>query len=184
MTHASRPRFQLIGDSAASRMFRTTVALAAIVCCGSSLSWARSPAPPKSPAPRPETLKLTEDLAALRAELERAGERNHALATAVAEMREAIGRLQQRLGDLEAEGRQEWEAQHHALEQLRELREEVRGLYVESSGLKGDIAQLSDRHETLADEFKGFRLSAGILAALLLLLQLVAVALLLRGMKS
>lgn len=98
----------------------------------------------------------------------------------VSELQETVGRLAHRVGELEAEVRQLREQHHNAVEQLRELREEVRGLYVESSGLKGDLAQVADKIDGLTDNLANFRLSAGMIAALLVLLDIVAVALTLR----
>jgi hypothetical protein len=68
-----------------------------------------------------------------------------------------------------------------ALEQIKGMREEVRGLYVESSGLKGDIAQLGKQVEGLEGSLGSFRLSAGIVVAVVLLLQLLLAGLMLRG---
>lgn len=184
MAKRSWARFRLEGCRRTAGWLTMASVLAAFLSSAPSLSLARSPATAANPAARAENPKLLEELAAVRGELERASERDRALATALAEAREALGPLQQRLSDLEAEVRGAREGQHNAQEQLRDLREEVRGLYVESSGLKGDIAQLSDKLDTVADELAGFRLSAGILAALVLLLQGVAIALLLRGPRS
>ena len=61
------------------------------------------------------------------------------------------------------------------------MREEVRGLYVESSGLKGDIAQVSKDIQTVNENFGNFRYSVGALIAVVIVLQLIVVALALRG---
>jgi len=116
----------------------------------------------------------------MRAALEQSAERERALSAALSEAREAIARLQQKSTELEGDLRQARETQHNLLEQMRELREEVRGLYVESSGLKGDIAQLGDKLDGFIDELGSFRLSAGILVALVILLQIAALAFALR----
>ena len=61
------------------------------------------------------------------------------------------------------------------------MREEVRGLYVESSGLKGDIAQAGKQVEGLEQSLGSFRLSAGIVVAMVIVLQFVLVGLTFRG---
>lgn len=76
--------------------------------------------------------------------------------------------------------------QHHdllqsAMEQIKGMREEVRGLYVESSGLKGDIAQLSKQVEGVEASLGSFRLNSGILIAVVLVLQIFLAALMFRS---
>jgi methyl-accepting chemotaxis protein len=103
------------------------------------------------------------------------------LARVTGQLRQDLGAMQQSLADLQAELRQQREAAQAAHTHDREMREEVRGLYVESSGLKGDIAQVSTQVEALQQEVGNFRFSSGIIAALIIVLQLVVAGLALRG---
>jgi len=68
-----------------------------------------------------------------------------------------------------------------AVEQIKGMREEVRGLYVESSGIKGDIAQLGTKVEGLDQSLGSFRLSSGIVVAVIIVLQVALVGLMFRG---
>lgn len=70
---------------------------------------------------------------------------------------------------------------HETLEEVKGMREEVRGLYVESGGLKSDLAKMGEQVGVLGSSLDGFRLSAGIVVALVVVLQLVLVALGLRA---
>lgn len=153
---------------------------AALFC--SVIAEARPPAAATKTPPAPtQNAKLVEDVAALRAALAEEGERTRALSTTLAEVQDTVSRLAHRVGELEAEVRQLREQHHNLQEQVRELREEVRGLYVESSGLKGDIAQVADKIDGLTDSLANFRLSAGMIAALVILLEIIAAALILRS---
>lgn len=156
--------------------------LVAALSLTSTAEGRQPPAP--APAAQTQSAKLAEELSALRALVAQEAERNRALSNTLTELQDTLSRLVHRVGELETDVRQLREQQHNAQEQAREMREEVRGLYVESSGLKGDIAQVSDKIDGLTDNLGNFRLSAGMIAALLVLLDIVAVALILRRTSS
>jgi hypothetical protein len=103
------------------------------------------------------------------------------LAVDLSELRAQLKDVQDSIGNLRDDMQQERAAATGLLDQIKELREEVRGLYVESSGLKGDIAQLGKQVDGLDDSLGNFRLSAGIVVAVIIVLQVVLAGLLLRG---
>ena len=108
-------------------------------------------------------------------------EAQRSLAVSLSELRDQLTELQRSV----SEGRDEVRAHHEALqgavEPITGMREEVRGLYVESSGLKGDIAQLGKQVDGLEGSLASFRLSAGIVVAVVIVLQIVLVGLMFRG---
>lgn len=108
-------------------------------------------------------------------------EAQRALATSVAQLRDQLAELQRALNGERDEVRQNRDQLQAGLDQAKGMREEVRGLYVESSGLKGDIAQVGKQVEGLETSLGNFRLSAGIMVALIIVLQLVLVGLMFRG---
>jgi len=112
-------------------------------------------------------------------------EQEKALAASVAELRAQIAELQRMLGEGREETKQKQEATHGLLDatqiQVKEMREEVRGLYVETSGLKGDVAQAAQQINSLDQNLSSFRLSAGIVVAVVIVLQLVLVGLTFRN---
>ena len=131
-----------------------------------------SRADPKSKAPK--QAEVTEGMNALL-------EAQRSLAVSLSELREQLKDLQRSVGEGRDDVRTTHDAQQAALEQIKGMREEVRGLYVESSGLKGDIAQLGKQVEGLDGSLASFRLSAGIVVAVVIVLQIVLVGLMFRG---
>jgi hypothetical protein len=65
--------------------------------------------------------------------------------------------------------------------ELKAMREEVKGLYFESSTVKNDIYDVGQRIVALDQSLGAFRLSSGIVVAVVILLQVVLVGLALRG---
>jgi len=108
-------------------------------------------------------------------------EAHHTLAVDLSQLRDQLKEAQSAIADVQADLRQDRDTTVGMLEQIKGMREEVRGLYVESSGLKGDIAQLGKQVEGLDSSLGNFRLSAGIVVAVVIVLQVVLVGLLLRG---
>lgn len=108
-------------------------------------------------------------------------EAQRSLAVSLSELRDQLQELQRSVGEGRDEVRTHHDALQGAVEQIKGMREEVRGLYVESSGLKGDIAQLGKQVEGLEGSLASFRLSAGIVVAVVIVLQIVLVGLMFRG---
>ena len=138
-------------------------------------------AAPDPKAARAATAQLEQAVSAINA-IE--GE-HKALTASITELRSQVSDLQRALGDLREEIRQKQEAAHGAIDQtltqIKEMREEVRGLYVESSGIKGDVAQAVKQVDALDENLDSFRLSAGIIVAVVIVLQLVLMGLALRS---
>jgi len=103
------------------------------------------------------------------------------LAVDLSELREQLKDLQRAVGEMHDDIRQNADTLQGLSEQVKGMREEVRGLYVESSGLKGDIAQVGKQVEGLDGSLGSFRLSAGIVVAVVIVLQIVLVGLMFRG---
>jgi chromosome segregation ATPase len=108
-------------------------------------------------------------------------EAQRSLAADIAQLRDQLGDIGQRIGEVGDALQQSRDAAQADRDQLKEMREEVRGLYVESNGLKGDIAQVRGDLQTVNDSFSNFRFSSGALIAVLIVLEVIAVALTLRG---
>lgn len=108
-------------------------------------------------------------------------EAQRSLAVSLSELRDQLKDLQRDIGEGRDEVRTTHDSLQGAIEQIKGMREEVRGLYVESSGLKGDIAQLGKQVEGLDGSLASFRLSAGIVVAVVIVLQIVLVGLMFRG---
>ena len=95
----------------------------------------------------------------------------------VTRMTESLRELEQRLRemrDLVAEAEAGREADR---EELRAMREEVLGLYVEGSSTKEAVREVGDQVETLSASLERFRLAAGILVAVLVVIQTIGIAL-------
>lgn len=108
-------------------------------------------------------------------------EAQRSLAVSLSELRDQLKELQRSVSETRDEVRTNHDSLQGAIEQIKGMREEVRGLYVESSGLKGDIAQLGKQVEGLEGSLASFRLSAGIVVAVVIVLQIVLVGLMFRG---
>lgn len=134
---------------------------------------AGKPDPKAKPTPFPAA-ELIERLNALT-------EAQRRVASDLSDLREQLSTTQRSLSEGQNEVRQNREAEQTTLDQVKDMREEVRGLYVESSGIKGDIAQLGKQVEALDGSLGNFRLSSGLVVALVIVLQLILVGLMFRG---
>ncbi len=103
------------------------------------------------------------------------------LAVGLSELRDQLSELQRNLSEARDEIRQNHDTIQGQLDQIKGMREEVRGLYVESSGLKGDIAQVGKQVEDLEGSLGNFRLSSGIVVAVVIVLQVGLMGLMFRG---
>jgi septal ring factor EnvC (AmiA/AmiB activator) len=128
-----------------------------------------------SPVPRQETLEQ------LRQTLDQIVEAQRSLAGSLSELGDEITELQRGVGELREELRNHQDAAQGAWDQIKGMREEIRGLYVESSGVKSDVGQVGKQVETLDEHLGGFRLSSGVVVAVVIVLQVVVAGLLLRG---
>ena len=103
-------------------------------------------------------------------------------------LQEQVRELSERLLSLADEQRTEREAAGAQIETGKqtheELRELLRGLYVESSGIKADVAQAREDVQAVSNSMESFRLSSGILIAVVIVLQVILAALALRGGKG
>ena len=108
-------------------------------------------------------------------------EAQRSLAINLSQLRDQLTELQRSLSEAREEIRQHHEAVQGQFDQIKGMREEVRGLYVESSGLKGDIAQVGKQVEDLDGSLGNFRLSSGIVVAVVIVLQVVLMGLMFRG---
>jgi septal ring factor EnvC (AmiA/AmiB activator) len=133
------------------------------------------------PAARKREVKVAPKGPDVSQELGAVAEAQRSLAADISQLRDQLSAVQRGVGEGHDEVRQNRDQLQAALEQIKGMREEVRGLYVETSGLKGDIAQLGKQVEGLEGSLGSFRLSAGIVVAVVLLLQLLLAGLLLRG---
>jgi chromosome segregation ATPase len=133
---------------------------------------AMSSTPIRAAAPR--TSDVTKHLDAIE-------EAQRSLAADIGLLRDQLDDLKQGLDEVREQIRQGDDAAQGDRDQLKGMREEVRGLYVESSGLKGDIAEVGKEVQGVNENFGNFRYSAGALIAVVIVLQLVVVALGLRG---
>lgn len=153
-------------------------ALVVTVTAGSLVSSSLAvPAPDPKAAAKVKALNPVQVMSTLDA----ISETQHALATALSQLREQLSDLQGSVSQLRDELRQSQDTEQNSFEQLKGMREEVRGLYVESSGEKSDIAQVGKQVETLDQSLGGFRLSSGVVVAVVIVLQVVLVGLTLRG---
>lgn len=103
------------------------------------------------------------------------------LSVALAQLRDQLNELATSLGNNRDDIRQNHDAVQSVMEQVKGMREEVRGLYVESSSLKGDIAQVGKQVEGVEHSLGNFRLSSGIVVAVVIVLQVVLVGLMFRS---
>ena len=131
-------------------------------------------------APKPEP-KSTVNLSEVTQRLDALSEAQRQLAADLGQLRDQVKTLQGGVGDARDEVKQNRDEVQGALDQIKGMREEVRGLYVESSGLKGDIAQVGKQVDTLDGSLGNFRLSAGIVVAIIVVLQIVLIGLMFRG---
>jgi septal ring factor EnvC (AmiA/AmiB activator) len=149
------------------------LALAALVFAPSPAGAERAKARPQKEA-KAASAAVSQDLNALI-------EAQRSLAADISQLRDQLNAVQQNVGEGYDEVRQNRDVLQATLEQIKGMREEVRGLYVESSGLKSDIAQLGKQVEGLDRSLGNFRLSSGIVVAVVIVLQVVLVGLMFRG---
>ena len=101
------------------------------------------------------------------------------------QLADQLSQTQRAISELRDQTREKHEASQQVLDQVLDqvegMRKEVWGLYVESSGLKNDIAQTGKQVEGLDQDLGNFRLSAGIVVAIVIVLQFVLVGLAFRG---
>jgi len=140
-----------------------------------ALPAAGAPAAKAEPKPRPiSPAEMTQRLNAV-------AEAQRLLAVDLSQLRDQLNALQRAIAEGRDEIRQSRDEAQGGLDQIKGMREEVRGLYVESSGLKGDIAQVGKQVEESEGSLGSFRLSAGIVVAVVIVLQIVLVGLMFRG---
>jgi chromosome segregation ATPase len=153
--------------------------LGATVCVCPPLRAAaeRASGPAKREAKAAKAPEVTQEINALI-------EAQRSLAADISQLRDQLNALQQGVGEGHDEVRQNRDLLQTSLEQIKDMREEVRGLYVESSGLKGDIAQVGKQVEELDASLGNFRLSSGIVVAVVIVLQVVLVGLMFRGRRE
>jgi len=160
---------------------RHTVVLRAAVAL--ALLWATAALAAPDPKADPKAKK--DGVAEVLPAINQITETQHALAASLAQLREQVADLQRAVADSRSETRDKHDASQQLVEQIRDqvegMRKEVWGLYVESSGLKGDIAQTDKQVEGLDQSLGSFRLSAGIVVAVVIVLQFVLVGLTFRG---
>ena len=150
------------------------LALAAAVCAPSRGAAEPAKRPPKKEAKAAKAYAVSQDLNAVI-------EAQRSLAADISQLRDQLNAVQQGVGEGRDEVRQNRDLLQTTLEQIKGMREEVRGLYVESSGLKSDIAQAGKQVEGLDASLGNFRLSSGIVVAVVIVLQVVLVGLMFRG---
>lgn len=131
-------------------------------------------APPKADTKKFNPAELTQGLDAV-------ADAQRSLAATLFQLRDQLTDVQRGLSELREELRLNRDAIQSGLDQTKGMREEVRGLYVESSGLKGDIAQVGKQVESVDNSLNNFRLSSGIVVAVVVLLQVVLIGLMFRG---
>lgn len=164
--------------SRGSRGFAVVIAglcAAGLLCA--PLTAGAQPAPKGAAKREPKGAKAPEVVQ----ELNAVADAQRALAADISQLRDQLNAVQRGVGEGHDEVRQNRDILQTTLEQVKGMREEVRGLYVESSGLKGDIAQVGKQVEGLEGSLGGFRLNSGILIAVVLVLQLLLVGLMFRG---
>lgn len=133
------------------------------------------------PAGRVEAKAKAGKPAEVTQELNAVVETQRSLAVSLSELRDQLKDLQRAVGESRDQVQANHDSLQGAIEQIKGMREEVRGLYVESSGLKGDIAALGKQVDGLDGSLASFRLSAGIVVAVVIVLQIVLVGLMFRG---
>lgn len=134
-------------------------------------------AAPEKAAPKPDFGRQIEALAQTQA----------ALQGQITQLREAVdgvGDTLRGVGEAQAEQREALvgleKANKAAQEELAEL---VRGLYVEVSGVKGDVGLVRQDVQTLNDSVESSRLGSGILTAAVIGLQIILVLLVIRSRR-
>lgn len=138
-----------------------------------------------APDPKADAKAKKESVAELMPVINQITETQRTLAASLAQLREQLAETQRAVADLRNETRDKHDASQQVVDQILDqvegMRREVWGLYVESSGLKGDIAQTDKQVEGLDQSLGSFRSSAGIVVAMVIVLQFVLVGLTFRG---
>jgi len=157
---------------------RHAALLSAVACLWSAAAAA-------APAPKAEVKGPKMDPAEVMQKLDAIAEAQRSLATTVSQLHDQFAEAQRAVGELRDETRQKHDASQavadQVLDQVEGMRREVWGLYVEDSGLKNDIAQAGKQVEGLDQSLGSFRLSAGIVVGVVLVLQFVLIGLTFRG---
>lgn len=156
-------------DGLSVKRRRRARALSGLACAavllGVSSAWAAPAAPKPSPSPNPMIAQLDDVVAELREVNATLG----ALRTSIAELGGRIDRLEQ-LGS--------------AIDQVKAtavpMREEVRGLYVETSNVRSEIARLEEKSVAEAESLGKSRYVFTLLLVATMVLQVVVLAALLR----
>ena len=159
-TRRPSPRVRILAAIALSLLFAATAAAA-----------------PEKPTPRPDVgrqiealaqtqLELQQQIGALREAVNRLNERVQAFSDAAGEEREALAGVEK--------------ANKVAHDELGEL---VRGLYVEVSGVKGDVGLVRGDVQALNASVESSRLGSGILIAAVIALQIILVLLAIRSRR-
>jgi gas vesicle protein len=171
------------GDKPVVRQGRTEswAAAGAVLALAAALLYAPSPAAAERTKARPQKEAKAVSAAAASQDLNALIEAQRSLAADISQLRDQLNAVQQGVGEGSDEVRQNRDVLQATLEQIKGMREEVRGLYVESNGLKSDIAQLGKQVEGLDTSLGNFRLSSGIVVAVIIVLQVVLVGLMFRG---
>ncbi len=158
-------------------LLRAAVAVALLTCTVAAAAPAPDPkAEAKGKKPPPVDVMPA---------LDQISDTQRALAATVSQLRDQLIETQRTINELRDESREKHDASQKVLDQVLDqvegMRREVWGLYVESSGLKGDIAQNDKQVQTLDQSLGNFRMSAGIVVAVVIVLQFVLVGLTFRG---
>jgi hypothetical protein len=162
------------GRSRQTTLLRAAVALMLLSCMAAA-----------APAPKTEAKAKKESPAEILPAIDQIVEAQRALAAGLSQLRDQLNETQRAVSELRDATRDQHDATQPVVEQIRDqvegMRKEVWGLYVESSGLKSDIAQTDKQVDGLDQSLGSFRLSAGIVVAVVIVLQFVLVGLAFRG---
>jgi len=134
-------------------------------------------AAPKAAAPAPPRFDPT----VITERLDRLGAAQAELAAADTALRTLLEANQRAAAELLDEVRKTRAALDVQFVEIKAMREEVKGLYFESSTVKNDIYGVGQRIEALDQSLGAFRLSSGIAVAVVIVLQVVLVGLAFRG---
>jgi hypothetical protein len=163
------------------RSRRTTLLRAAVGVMLLSCTAAAAPVPD----PKPEAKTKKESPAEILPAIEQLAAAQRSLAAQLAALQQQLNDTQRAITELRDASRDKPGASQAVVDQILDqvdgMRREVWGLYLESSGIKGDIAQTGKQVDGLGESLGDFRLSAGIVVAAVIVLQLVLVGLAFRG---
>ena len=138
-------------------------------------------AAPKAPVPKPEPPAPRFDPTVITDRLDRLAATQAELAASEAGLRTLLEANQRAAGEVLEAVRATRAALDVQFNEIRDMREEVKGLYFESSTVKNDIYGVGQRIEGLDQNLDAFRLSSGIVVAVVIVLQVVLIGLAFRG---